>query len=313
MDIPILFIIFNRPDTTQKVFDVIRQIRPSRLFIAADGPRDNIAKEKEFCIEARKIVTQVDWKCDVQTLFREKNLGCGEAVSSAITWFFENVEEGIILEDDCLPSLSFFDFCQKMLERYRDEKKIMMISGSNPATSFPNLESDYYYSKVYSIWGWATWRRAWKLYDKKILNWPINKKGGLLSNFYPNNRVKNYFSIAFDNVYNDRIDTWDYQWAYTCITNNGLNIIPKYNMVSNIGVEGTHTRKKVSKSLFLKTFNVNTDKLTSPNAIISNRLYDSLLFKASGIDKLSIRLIVIKILTKIGLYNVAKKISKILK
>jgi len=308
MKTPILFIIFNRPETTKKVFDTIRAAKPKKLFIAADGPRDGKTGEKELCIETRKIIENIDWDCEIKTLFREKNLGCGKAVSEAITWFFQNVEEGIILEDDCLPSPSFFDFCEKMLERYRNENKIMMISGSNPATSLPDLESDYYYSKAYSIWGWATWRRAWNLYDKRMIDWPTQKNSDLLTNFYPNKRVQDYFWIAFDNTYNDRIDTWDYQWTYTCIKNNGLNIIPKYNMISNIGVVGTHTIKKISKALFLESFKVNTENLIRPRDISSDNISNNVLYKVSGISKISIKQIITLILIRVGIYNTIRSI-----
>jgi hypothetical protein len=313
METPVLFIIFNRPETTFKVFGAIRQAKPKKLFIAADGPRSNKVGEKELCAETRKITELIDWPCEVKTLFRDKNLGCGEAVSGAITWFFQNIEEGIILEDDCLPSPSFFNYCEKMLERYRNETKIMMVSGSNPATSLPDLESDYYYSKVYSIWGWATWKRAWKLYNKKIPSWPTEKNSKLLMNFYHKKTVADYFWMAFDNVYNNRIDTWDYQWTYNCIINNGLSIVPKYNMISNIGVTGTHTGEKISSSLFLKNFNTDVGSFISPKEIQSNQINDNLLFKVSGIDKLSIKLTISKILAKIGLYNIVRKIIKILR
>jgi hypothetical protein len=308
MKTPVLFIIFNRPETTQKVFDVIKQVKPTQLFVAADGPRKNKQGEMKLCEQTRDIVLkEIDWDCEVKTLFREENLGCGKAVSEAISWFFENVEQGIILEDDCLPSISFFSFCEKMLDRYRDNKKVMMISGSNPATSFPNLDRDYYFSRVYSIWGWATWRRAWNLYDKKMQNWPTYKKNKFLKLLYKNNMVVNYFSTAFDNVFNDQIDTWDYQWTFTCMK-NGLNIIPKYNMISNIGINGTHTGAKTDKALFIKSFEIKNKTLNDPLEIKVNEKLDSEIFKISRISKPSFRKIINKLLINSGIHSTIKRI-----
>lgn len=300
---PILFLIFNRPDTTEQVFESIKKYQPTQLFIAADGPRNE--KEYLLCEETRKIINEIDWNCELKTLFRKKNLGCGKAVSSAIDWFFENVDEGIILEDDCLPSPSFFIFCEEMLSLYRDDSRIMMISGSNSATLLPKLKSDYFYSNVYSIWGWATWRRSWILYDRTMSSWPIQKQKRPLVKMYPNRMIENYFSSAFDDVYNKKIDTWDYQWVYTCIINNGLNIIPKYNMISNIGVVGTHTEKNNNKSLFLKTFNPYNEKkknLKMPTEIKRDNISDSILLKKSGVSRLFIASIPIKIFKKIKLF-----------
>lgn len=151
--VPILFIVFNRPDPTQQVFEKIRQIRPQQLFIAADGPRENQPDDKINCAQVRAIINRIDWDCQVQTLFSEKNLGCGKAVSNAITWFFEHVEEGIILEDDCVPDVSFFDFCKAMLEQYRNNPHVMMISGTSFLYNRIESRESYFFSKYYSIWG----------------------------------------------------------------------------------------------------------------------------------------------------------------
>ena len=194
----------------------------------------------------RKITTQIDWPCEVKTLFREKNLGCKIAVSSAITWFFENVEQGIILEDDCLPNQSFFVFCEQMLELYKDDQRIMHISGDNFDFGQKRGNADYYFSKLNHIWGWATWKRAWKHYD---LEMPT------LEEFIENNYIKDIFNdkeIAkkwinnFKKAKNGKVNTWDYQWTYTIWSKNGLAIIPSKNLVKNIGFGygATHTKTK---------------------------------------------------------------------
>ncbi len=244
-DISVLFIIFNRPDFTKNVFEAIRKAKPQKLFIAADGPRDNKAGEEELCNETRKIATMVDWPCEVRTLFRERNLGCGKAVSGAISWFFENVEEGIILEDDCLPDVSFFSFCKELLEKYRDSQNIFMISGGNYLPKHLLPGGSYHFSRVPHIWGWATWRRAWKKYDFEMTDFPSFSKNYEIKNIWSDKNTQEYFMERFKEVYKGQLDTWDYQWNYCIWKNNGISISPNYNLISNIGFgSGTHTLNK---------------------------------------------------------------------
>ena len=195
---PILFLIFNRPDTTFKVFEEIRKIKPAKLYIAADGPRPNVIGEEEKCTASRNIIKQVDWDCDVKTLFREKNLGCKIAVSSAISWFFENVEEGIILEDDTFPTQSFFWFCQELLDFYRNDSRIMHISGNNFQLGKIRGEGSYYFSKYNHIWGWATWKRAWRFYDVSLNTFPIFVQRKVIKNIF--RRVKVQCLTARENT-----------------------------------------------------------------------------------------------------------------
>jgi hypothetical protein len=240
---PILLLIFNRPDTTAQVFEAIARAKPCRLFVAADGPRPAREGDAEKCKAARAIIQRVDWDCEVKTLYRDQNLGCRAAVSSAISWFFEQVEAGIILEDDCLPSDSFFPFCTELLEKYRDDERVMMISGNNFQDGLQRGDASYYFSSVPWIWGWATWRRAWELYDLSMSTFPAFVKGSCMQRISRDVSVQNYLWSCFIPAYTDRINTWDYQWIYTVLTNNGLSICPQANLVSNIGFysEGTHT------------------------------------------------------------------------
>lgn len=241
---PILFLIFNRPDTTQIVFDEIRKAKPKRLFIAGDGPRKDRLEDTGLCQKTRAIVDLVDWDCQVSTLFRDENLGCKYAVSSAIDWFFSNVEEGIILEDDIIPEQSFFPFCEELLERYRDDERILMISGANFQFGRKTTEDSYYFSRYFHIWGWATWKRAWKLYDKEMKAWPEIREKGYLNNILSEKRLVRYWEKVFNSIYNGSITTWDYQWVFSCWIQGGLSIIPTINMVSNIGFgqSSTHTK-----------------------------------------------------------------------
>ena len=242
---PILFIIFNRSDVAEKVFEQIRKIQPPRLFIAADGPRYPLKEEYERCLQTRRIVNRIDWPCEVHLLLRDQNNGCGKGVSGAITWFFNHVEEGIILEDDCLPSSDFFDFAALMLEQYRMDKRVMMITGTNYHCAKYSTKPGYYFSKHYPIWGWATWRRAWQLYDFSIpLNW--REKGFYieLKAFFKDTRIAQKWAQQFDQIAHKEVDTWDTQWVYSCIKNKGYCITPLQNLVSNIGVFGTHGNTK---------------------------------------------------------------------
>jgi len=189
---PILFLIFNRPDTTQKVFNAIRKAKPKQFFIAADGSPPDREGEIEKCQKSRKIATSVDWDCEVKTLFRDKNLGCKIAISSAIDWFFENVEEGIILEDDCLPHQSFFWFCQELLEYYRNDTRIMHISGDNFQFGRKRGEGSYYFSKYSHVWGWATWRRAWKCFDINMKSFEEFKAENQINSIFQSKQQQKY-------------------------------------------------------------------------------------------------------------------------
>jgi hypothetical protein len=241
---PVLFLIFNRPDSTQVVFNEIRKVKPKQLFIAADGPRKNHQEDNVLCQKTRAIIDKVDWDCTVTTLFRNENLGCKYAVSSAIDWFFSNVEEGIILEDDCVPNQSFFPFCQELLEKYRDDARIMMISGNNFQFGRNRTQFSYYFSRYFHIWGWATWKRAWDHYDIKMELWPKIKKDGWLNDILQDTNAEKKWEMIFDDTYKNKINTWDYQWAFSCWIQGGLSILPNQNLVSNIGfdVMGTHTK-----------------------------------------------------------------------
>ena len=251
MKSPVLFIIFKRPDTTQKVIERIREVRPPRLYIAADGPRPDRQGEAELCNTTRNVVEVIDWPCEVHRLYQNKNLGCGEGVSSAITWFFENEEEGIILEDDILPHQDFFHFCDDMLERYRDNTTIKCVCGSNAFFEDINYPYSYYFSHYMMVWGWATWRRTWKEYDRSLKSiskstflqeikaLPI-KKGSKVK------AIEIYNTMTSDNP----IDTWDYQLLFSIWHHKGLNIIPINNLCKNIGfghIDAAHTTVASSK------------------------------------------------------------------
>ncbi|MEI7848051.1 MAG: hypothetical protein WCK35_19785 [Chloroflexota bacterium] len=246
---PILFLIFNRPDVTYKVFERIREARPRQLYIAADGPRLNVPTDIEDCELARQVVKLVNWDCEVQTLFRERNLGCKLGVRSAIDWFFEQVEAGIILEDDCLPSPDFFSYCAELLERHKDHTQILSINGFNFGYHADGPFS-YSFTHYFNMWGWATWRRCARQIDYQMEEWGlVNKNWFLLrvlrSWFFDFDWkwIKHWRTI-FDELAKNSIDTWDYYWVYSGLKTGMFSIVPHRNLIKNIGFnnDATHTR-----------------------------------------------------------------------
>ncbi len=239
---PVLFLIFNRPDLVEQSFAPIRAAKPKQLFIAADGPRLGRDEEADFCRKSRAIVDQVDWNCEVKTLFRDKNLGCREAVSSAITWFFEHVEEGIILEDDCVADSSFFPFCAELLDRYRANNRVLSIAGRNHQNSIKRGRHSYYFSDFQHIWGWATWRRAWKLYSGHEDHFRVVESSGFLRSKFGDHAEKEFLRL-FRKTLSGEIDSWGYLWLLNCWATKGVAVLPNADLVSNIGFDerATHT------------------------------------------------------------------------
>ena len=276
---PILFIIFNRPDTTKRVFETIRKTKPAKLYIAADGPRLNKEREVELCERTRQVTEVIDWPCEVYRKYSDSNLGCKMGVSGAITWFFDNVEEGIILEDDCLPNLSFFYFCQELLNKYRNIEKVKMISGDNFQFGKKYGDASYYFSNFPSIWGWATWRRAWKEYDIDMENYPDFKKNNRIARIFKDKKVRRYWLNFFDKLYNNRIDTWDGQWVYSIYSNNGIAILPNVNLISNIGFNENATHTKKSDNILNNIPTETLGFIIHPKTITINEEGDRFTFK----------------------------------
>jgi hypothetical protein len=240
---PVAFLIFNRPDTTQRVFAEIARARPPRLLVVADGARADRPQEAQRCAQARAIIERVDWPCELETNFSDVNLGCRRRVSSGLDWVFARVPEAIILEDDCLPAPGFFPFCEQMLARYRDDARIGMISGDNFQRGQPRGAGSYYYSKYTHIWGWASWRRAWRHYDVSAALWPELQRSGQFERLTLTGE-RDTWRAAFEGVHTGRIDTWDYQWTLAFWCHSMLALMPQRNLVSNIGFgeQATHTR-----------------------------------------------------------------------
>ena len=242
---PVLFLVFNRPEPTRRVFEAIRRAAPGRLYVAADGPRDGVPGERERTEAVRRIVDDIDWPCEVRTLFRERNLGCGRAVSEGIDWFFRHEAQGIILEDDCVPHPDFFPYCQALLERYADDPRVFAVNGVNFQRGRWRGDGSYYFSRYLHVWGWASWRRAWQHYDRSLAFWPAWRDSNAWREQWHDRVERRYWEQAFDAAYRGAVDTWDYQWFATVRYHQGLIATPNSNLVSNIGFgnDATHTHR----------------------------------------------------------------------
>lgn len=239
---PVVLIVFNRPSLTRAVFERIAQARPERLLVIADGPRADRTGEQQLCAEVRTLVRQVDWPCQVQENFAAENMGCRRRVISGLHWAFEQVEEAIILEDDILPDPSFFPYCAEMLARFREDARIAMITGFNIGADRQRTQYSYYFSELTHIWGWATWRRAWKHYDEDLSSWPELRRSRRLRDVLGTRSAERYWRPILDGMHRGTgPNTWDYQWMYTNFVHGSLAIAPQVNLVQNLGFGGDAT------------------------------------------------------------------------
>ncbi|MEB3340459.1 methyltransferase domain-containing protein, partial [Okeania sp.] len=308
---PVVLIIFNRPDTTEKVFQIIRQVKPPQLFAIADAPRINKSGEFEKCMAARKIINQVDWKCEVLTNYAEINLTGKRRIPSGLNWVFSMVESAIILEDDCLPHLTFFQFCQELLDRYRHNKKVMAISGDNFLFGQKYIESSYYFSHYFHGWGWATWRRAWQNFDDKLTLWPQLRDSNRLNNILSNTQAVKYWSNIFAKCYENYL-AWDYAWLFAGWSRNKLTIIPRINLVSNIGFSPTATHTKDVNSKFA---NMSVEEMifpmNHPDSIIRNIQADKFTEKIMFSGSLEVQNIHCKVCGSVSYnFDTAKVLNK---
>ena len=279
-DIPILIICFNRYDSFKKLFSVIREHKPKVLYISIDGPRNNNSNDLEMVNKIKEKIKIIEWNCDIKKKYNLKNLGCKVAVTSAIDWFFKKNEMGIILEDDCLPNLDFFDFCYHALNKYKDVNNIMQISGNNFLFDNNLCKESYYVSAINDIWGWATWKRAWSNFDIEMKEYNYKKDYKKFINYYKNKKVVRWMKIYFDNVKHVHHNIWSTQWTYTMIKNNGFTIVPKVNLVKNIGFNKFGSTSDFES--FTLYDQVNNDSLTvtnSPNQPEPNYDLDKIRFK----------------------------------
>lgn len=281
--VPIIFIFFNRPDTTMQALESIRAARPEKLYLVSDGARPTTLGEKERVAQLREEVERnIDWQCNVHRIYADKNMGCHRRMVSGITAVFEQEEKAIIIEDDIVPIQSFYQYCEELLERYKDEEKIYFISGNNMMQE-PEMDESYIFSKYPSIWGWATWKRAWSQFDDTMEKWNAIKKSGCMNQYYGRDSIVRFYASQFESAFTGKCDTWDYQWEANRMWNGGIGIIPKYNLICNIGFnreDATHTKGDSQYDFSTKVMNF---PLKHPAAITVNEKYDKL-YKEKIID-----------------------------
>jgi hypothetical protein len=267
--------VFNRPFTTLQVFEKIRQARPSKLYVFSDGSRDGYEGEKERVAKVREIATTVDWPCDVKTLFHEQNLGCKKGCITAINWFFDNEEKGIILEDDCLPHIDFFNFCENLLSLYVDDERVSFISGSNFQNGKWVGDASYYFSKYPHLWGWATWRDRWKKYEVGNMKfWPAFKNSKEFYEKMPDKVEQRFWKNIFNLMFLNKIDTWCYPLNASVWYRGGLTVIPNVNLISNIGFGDNATHTKNNNDKFSKMPVYELKSLVHPKKIDSDSVAD---------------------------------------
>lgn len=273
---PVLLIIFNRPDTTTQVFEAIRKAKPNKLYISADAPRDGNRNDQINCEKTREIVKNIDWECEIKYRFLDKNLGCGNGPATAISWAFENEDRLIILEDDCVPSLPFFGFCNYCLEKYINDERVWIVSGrSHHESSRFFVDQDYIFSHYGHTWGWATWKRCWIHFDIDMKKWnSFIKQGGFLNSFF-SKEEGNYFNNLYSRLSTDqelKTHVWDSQHVLGIHMQGGISITPSKNLIQNIGNIGTHTTIDQKNDRLKASDDFKIEK--EPIFILANREFD---------------------------------------
>lgn len=275
MNTPVLLIVFNRPHLTQRALQAICAAQPKTLLVAADGARSE--DEKALCEATREVITQSNFEGQLETNYADNNMGCGVRVRTAIDWALSKYESVIVLEDDCIANPSFFSYCEVLLDRYRDDERVMHISGNNFQAAQTKFPHSYYFSKYSHAWGWATWRRAWQLNDWNLSQWPELRTQNWLEKHCEEPLEREYWQQIFDSSQTRSHDIWDYQWMFSCWLHNGLIVIPAVNLVSNIGTgdDATHTREC---GRFFNLPSAELGEITHPAEVQRNVLADRYIF-----------------------------------
>jgi hypothetical protein len=277
METAVAFLIFNRPECTQRVFEAIRQAKPPILLVIADGPRT--PDEAKECEKVRAIIDGVDWPCNILKNYSDRNMGCKDRVASGLDWVFSNVERAIILEDDCLPHPSFFQYCEDLLEQYKDDERIMTICGANRLGKWKEQQQSYHFSYYGGCWGWASWKRAWSHYDVEVKLWSSPEVRARIKDLIGDQRRHSIQAKRFESAYSGKVNTWDIQWFFTRISQSGLSIVPSVNLISNIGfgAGATHTKNSSSQEADRPVFPISFP-LRSPDVVIVDREFDNQVF-----------------------------------
>lgn len=291
----VVMTIFNRPEDVSLVLDAVRKVKPRKLYVSADGPRQGNERDIERVAAARAVIETVDWECEVVKIYSDVNMGCKNRSASGYTAVFEKEEAAIILEDDCVPCPEFFKFCDEVLERYKDDERIMLVSGTNIAQrklgGFKRGDYSYHFSRLGGIHGWASWRRAWQLFDLEMTQWSnpvvrtllLNELGEKLYN----NRARPYDAIVSGKT---TMSSWAYPWSFTRFLHSGLAAVPCVNLVSNIGFteDSTHTADPNSPTAALPYGELEFP-LVHPDFVIPDIEYDNMFIETVSGEPTGIR------------------------
>jgi hypothetical protein len=275
--IPVLFVFFNRPEISKKAFQSIRECRPSKLYLACDGPREKVKGERELVEQLRSdICSMVDWDCEVHKLFQEKNVGCGPNVYASISWLFQNEERGIVLEDDCIAEPSFFPYMESLLSEYENDLRIGMITGTNPVSKYVS-EYSYMFSRFKNCWGWATWRSAWEKMDYNMDWRKTSLAQSVVNNSGFNGKDNHRWRWQQQYIDNGWVSAWDWQWYFSLAAQNQLCVFPKYNLISNIGNDANATHNASGNITF--TTRQLEFPLTHPPLVVPDVAFEKLMYK----------------------------------
>jgi len=287
---PVALIIFRRPRFTERVLQAIAKVRPEKLFVIADGPRPARTDDIELCRATRALIDRVDWPCQIFKNYSDSNLGCGSRPATGISWVFDQVEEAIILEDDCVPNPTFFRFCEELLNRYRDDERVMHIGGSIYQSGLQPITDSYFFSCFNGAWGWATWRRAWKHFDIAVKLWPLLRDTSWLIDILQEPNAVPIWAHEFERAYQQdgKVDYWDHQWTFACWAHSGLSIRPRQNLVSNVGCcsDATHTLSEADPRANVPAIEMNFP-LVHPPMVLQNRELDRRFLKEIILSQVS--------------------------
>jgi hypothetical protein len=282
--VPVLLIIFNRPEETKRCIEALSVVKPATVFLAADGPRQE--GDQQLCRETRAVAESISWPCEIEKNYANENLGCGVRVQTAIDWAFDKTDQLIILEDDCIASSSFFPFCEQLLSYYNDNLRVMHVSGNNFQLDSSQCQYSYYFSKYTHAWGWATWKRAWQNFDWDMSGWPDYKSKNRIREYCDDPLEQRYWTGIFDQMYKGAPDVWDYKWNFSCWRNNGVAILPSVNLVTNIGYgeNATHT---TGKNRFMDLPAGDIGEIFHPPEVVQNYQADKYTYDHNfgGIDR----------------------------
>jgi len=277
--VPIVLLTYNRPHLTRRVLELVQQIQPVELFVVGDGARESCADDRRLVQQTREIIDNIQWVDHLRVDFAEKNLGCKRRVSSGLDWVFSQVEQAIVLEDDCLPDLSFFGYCAALLDKYRDDRRVMSIAGVNFQKQKARTEYSYYFSKYFQSWGWASWRRAWQHFDLHLEGWPEFQSNGGIASLADSPLEQRFWERIFDQQHAGQTNSWAYAFAFACFHQRGLTAIPNVNLVSNIGFgdTATHTTSVQHSLANVPTFPM--AHVCHPNAVFQHQQADEYTFR----------------------------------